>query len=392
MDSSELSSIIVDAEAVAKPDDTVGRVISRMKEHKAHIACVVDDLGKLVGVVSYRDLLDRRVSPRSKISSVMAPPYSISVNSSINDAVEKILGLRTKAVPVVDGSGKLSGLVTRESLLRYLLDVGQIPNARVSSVMSTPVIWVRGSDPVATARWLMIRHGISKLPVIDDGRLSGIVSLRDIAERLYYASIPYRSRRGDVAGDEVEILAAPVKGIASYPVVTVDSSSSLASVAELIIRTRYSGFPVISDGQVVGMVSGYDIIRRSVERIEVVPIDAKISGIDDESVRRSIDRVIGAYLAKISKITDPIDVKVVIKNYRSAKTKDSEKRIKYSVHIMLKDSNDIYKVNETEWDPINAVRYAMETLLKRIERATRKRAEKYKRSLVRAKRRDRYLE
>jgi ribosome-associated translation inhibitor RaiA len=60
-----------------------------------------------------------------------------------------------------------------------------------------------------------------------------------------------------------------------------------------------------------------------------------------------------------------IDLKINIKKYERG---GEEKRSKYSVHVMLKDNANTYTVNEVDWDPVNAVRYAFETLLKRIDR------------------------
>ncbi len=57
----------------------------------------------------------------------------------------------------------------------------------------------------------MVKHGISLLPVIQDGKLIGMITLTDLVEKIFYASTPRRARRGgEVEGEEEKILAAPV--------------------------------------------------------------------------------------------------------------------------------------------------------------------------------------
>lgn len=362
-----VSELMDNVVVIAKPKDIISKVISDMRDYKAWVVPVINENGKLVGVLSYRDLLERRVSLRSKVSSAMSPPYSINQDSDLVKAMSKILTLRVRALPVVDSSMSLVGILTREKILGYLLDNRMLPpRTSVSSVMSKPAITIDANEAVARAKWLMIRHGITRLPVLDSGKLYGIVSMRDIVERLYYASIPRRSRRGgDVVGTEDDILAAPpVKAIATTPAVTVNETDDVYTVVNLMLNKGISGMPVISGESVTGVVSSYDVIRAVLKPYEEIPVEAKLTEID-EDVKPLVEKVISNYIAKINRMTNVIDMKINIKKYEKG---GEEKRSKYSVHIMLKDNANTYTVNEVDWDPVNAVRYAFETLIKRIER------------------------
>jgi len=276
----------------------------------------------------------------------------------------KVLTLRARALPVVDSNMNLVGILTREKMLDYLLRNQRLPRVSVSSVMSKPAITIDGNEAVARAKWLMIRHGITRLPVLDSGKLYGIVSMRDIVERLYYASIPRRSRRGDVVGTEDDILAAPVKAIATTPAITIEGNNELSEAVRVMLENRVSGLPVISGDSVVGVISGYDVIKAVLRPYEEVPIEARLVDVDEDT-KALIEKVVSNYVAKINRMVNVIDLKINIKKYEKG---GEEKRSKYSVHVMLKDNVNTYTVNEVDWDPVNAVRYAFETLLKRIDR------------------------
>jgi predicted transcriptional regulator len=107
---------------------------------------------------------------------------------------------RISGLPVVDGSGKLVGMVTEGDLLRRQpgetdrprwlqlllgsprsgerIDLGH-PQT-VADVMTTHVISVREDTPVSQIADLMRRHGIKRVPVLDHGKVIGIVSRADL--------------------------------------------------------------------------------------------------------------------------------------------------------------------------------------------------------------------
>ncbi len=364
MSTPQVSELMDNVIIVAKPKDIISKVISDMRDFKAWVVPVINENGKLVGVLSYRDLLERRVSLRSRVSSVMSPPYSIGQDSDLVKAMSKIVNMRVRALPVVDSGMNLVGILTREKILNYLFNGKLLPHTQVSAIMSKPAITIEANEAVARAKWLMIRHGITRLPVLESGKLYGIVSMRDIIERLYYASIPRRSRRGDVVGTEDDILAAPVKAIATTPVITISENDDVYTAVDLMLSKGVSGMPVLSGNSVTGVISSYDVIRAVLRPYEEVPVETKLAGID-EDVKPLIEKVISNYMAKINRMTDVIDVKVNIKRYEKG---GEEKRSKYSVHVMLKDNANTYTVNEVDWDPVNAVRYAFDALMKRIKR------------------------
>lgn len=349
---------------VLKPEDLVGRAIALMATSRAWIAPVVGEGGNLVGVVSYRELLERRVGPRARVSSVMYPPYSVSEDSDLAEAVEKIFSLRVRGVPVVDGCNRLVGIMTREDIIGHALATGALANASASKVMSSPAITIEASEPVAKARWVMLKNGISRLPVLEGGKLFGVVTVRDLAEKIYYASSPSGTRRTGYFRTEEEVLAAPVREVASSPAIYVKISDPLPKVAELMIRERISGFPVLSEEAVVGVVTSYDIIKSMVRVKEELTIEAKLSDLDDASQREALNRVVSAYMAKISRIAKILDTKLVIKKLPRSSGGESA----YIVSVRLRTNSDQFSVEEIDKDLLTAARRALDTIFRKVIR------------------------
>ncbi len=87
------------------------------------------------------------------------------------------------AIPVVDETGKLLGIVTDRDIVIRALATGLDPNATtVDSVMTTEIYSARPRDFVFEAIRLMREKQVRRVPVVDeDGKLQGILAMADIA-------------------------------------------------------------------------------------------------------------------------------------------------------------------------------------------------------------------
>ena len=91
------------------------------------------------------------------------------------------------ALPVTDSTGRLRGVLTdRDIVLRCLALDNDPADTRVSEVMSRAVVTARPGDSVQSAAALMAREQLRRLPVAENGRLVGMVSLGDVAVRPDY--------------------------------------------------------------------------------------------------------------------------------------------------------------------------------------------------------------
>jgi acetoin utilization protein AcuB len=122
--------------------------------------------------------------------------------------------------------------------------------------MSQPVISVRPQTPVADALNLMKRERIRRLPVIEDGRLAGIVSDKDL---LYASPSPATS----LSVWEVTYLLGKltVEKVMSHPVATVTEDTPLEEAARLMVDRKIGGLPVMRGEQVVGIITETSLFR-----------------------------------------------------------------------------------------------------------------------------------
>ena len=87
-------------------------------------------------------------------------------------------------LPVCSGDGRLCGVVTDRDLVTRCIAAGRLPaSTPVRDVMTANVVSARPDMDTVAAAHLMGRQQIRRLPVLENGRLCGMVSLGDLANR-----------------------------------------------------------------------------------------------------------------------------------------------------------------------------------------------------------------
>ena len=95
---------------------------------------------------------------------------------------------------------------------------------------------------------------IGALPVVEGDRIVGIMSERDVI----YCLKDHGS----------EVLDWPISRVMTSPAITVDPSTEVLNALALITQKRVRHLPVVSGGQLVGIVSIGDLVKYRIERIE----------------------------------------------------------------------------------------------------------------------------
>jgi len=80
---------------------------------------------------------------------------------------------------------------------------------KVKEYMSSPIYVIERNEPIQRARNLMFKYGIGRLPVMDGGRLVGIVTKYDITNRLSQAAPEWRRRPIDKVPIQVVMTEKP---------------------------------------------------------------------------------------------------------------------------------------------------------------------------------------
>jgi CBS domain-containing protein len=119
----------------------------------------------------------------SNVACVMTTDVvSVAPNALIENAIDVMIEHAISGLPVIDDQGKLVGLISEYDALNLLLEppseVGLV--APVVSFMTRDVVTIPLDTPLDTAAHMMQAAGLRRLPVVDGDRVVGIVSRRDL--------------------------------------------------------------------------------------------------------------------------------------------------------------------------------------------------------------------
>ena len=136
------------------------------------------------------------------IRDVMTPnPRTVSPDDTIQSAARIMRDEDTGAIPVVE-NGRPVGMVTdRDIVVRAVADGGGVSQP-VRGIVTTGVVCVTPEMSTREANELMSEHQVRRLPVVENDRLVGIVSLGDLAVK------EGKDRR---TGDTLQDISAGVK-------------------------------------------------------------------------------------------------------------------------------------------------------------------------------------
>jgi CBS domain-containing protein len=217
-----------------------------------------------------------------KVEDIMSDEVVVmQENQQVNHARNLMLKHGLSRVVIVDTQGKPVGIVTEKDLSRKMRGNGPewkrrpIDKILIGRVMTEGLVTTRPSDDVQNVVELMLKNGISSIPVVDDDGLTGMVTKTDLLN-FYNDKYPGKWK---------------VSELMSKDVISVNENHSIAHVIGVMEENGISKVVVIRDNQPVGIITPENISFASVEDSETGVAVEKIyfirnsNGIDKKNFR-----------------------------------------------------------------------------------------------------------
>jgi CBS domain-containing protein len=116
---------------------------------------------------------------------------SIRPDTTVEEAIRALVKHNISGAPVVDDEGALVGVISEFQLLEVTYDP-ELKQATIADFMTRDVIAVSPNTLLTTAANLFVVHRIRRVPVLEEGRLVGILSRRDILRYVIQSGQPIR--------------------------------------------------------------------------------------------------------------------------------------------------------------------------------------------------------
>jgi CBS domain-containing protein len=110
--------------------------------------------------------------------------HAVAAGASVIDAIRSMADNHVGALVVMDG-GRLAGIVSERDYARKVVLQGRSSaTTAVREIMSSPVVTAKPDDTVDHAMRLMTDRRIRHLPVLQDGKVVGVVSIGDLVRSI----------------------------------------------------------------------------------------------------------------------------------------------------------------------------------------------------------------
>lgn len=290
------------------PETTAAEIVTLLLQKGFRSLPVVTDQGRLVGIITDGDLLRRaglsarldeltppsaaewqqRVAelagqPLIAANLMTAPVAAITPTATLQAAAQRMVDGRLKRLPVVDGSGRLVGWVSRIDILRALEKRPAMPDkldsevqsvvaasgASISDLMYRDVPTVSPQANLEEIVAALERDRRRRVVVVDaERRVLGIITDGDLLRRTRQESHPdlLARLRGLVGGQSVASQAVMGKESAetlmSAPAITINAQDSPTTALRLMLQRGFKRLPVVDEaGRLLGLLGRDNLLR-----------------------------------------------------------------------------------------------------------------------------------
>ncbi|KUO41112.1 MAG: hypothetical protein AVW06_04690 [Hadesarchaea archaeon DG-33-1] len=259
-----VSDVMLPCSTFVKPSDLMTRARSVMRTSGLRTLPVLDDDGRLRGIITARQLL-RITSTRSNItvSGLMFPPRLISTPSdNLLKLAKNMIEFETSLVPVTKGLGdqNVMGVVRLEDVLRHVAKSLKPSRLTVGDIMTEEVVSCSPEDGISRVWDLMEETRYSGLPVTRYNRpkhaieVIGMITRSDI--------IRYGAIRLAEESDKGRFRSSPrVHSLMRTPAITAPPTTPLSEAVNLMLKRNIGRLPVVERGKLMGLVSRADVVE-----------------------------------------------------------------------------------------------------------------------------------
>jgi CBS domain-containing protein len=274
-------------------DERLGRLRHILEEENPKGLVVTRD-GDYAGVVTERGLIQSRLDDDTRVEALVRSAPKVARNADVRDVARLLVEAGTTLAPVFENED-LWGTVTADAILEAVVE--NLDALSVEEIHSPNVVTIGETDTVGEAINLLREHAISRLPVVDAGGLTGIVTTHDLVDVVVRDMD--KSTVGERSGDVDRMLDLPVYDIMNSPVETVAPDASVRAAVETMLANDYNGLVVAEDGEVVGVVTKTDVLR-ALSYTEEERMDVQITNVDllDDISRDSVTESVAAVADK----------------------------------------------------------------------------------------------
>jgi len=333
-----VNTLLTDALTVV-PSTSVSKTIGLLRDSGLYEAFIL--VAGRVGMITMRDIMRVSKIEETKNSTIMNYVPTLSTKSTLGEAARIMTEYRIRSLPLLEGKD-LAGAVTSLSAIRSMQN-SAMPKIKARNLMTAEPIVLEQDDSVTKAKSVMIRRRIDHLPVLNDKKLSGVIT----STHIVFNMLPAMSvERGALGAEKQVRFDYDVSRLMEPNVVTSDVNEDLGQIIGKIVRLASTYSVVTVWDEVQGIITHRDIVKLMAEEEKEAGIPAYIIGLPQDPFEAEAAKDKFRRVVKLLKkgFPDVQEARSVIK------VKERGQRRRYEVKVALSTPYRNYAYSQVGWD------------------------------------------
>jgi len=345
-------------------EETISHALSLFEKNEV---LIVMDGDEYRGVITRKDILRAKISPEAKVKRFVRHAPRLRLNESIGKAARLMLESGIFYLPVFENEN-IVGVVRDVDILRRVVKK-EIGEEKVEKFMTSSPLTIPPDESIGKVVKIFRKHNISRLPVVEEGKVIGVITLRDLVEKVIHPE--EKPEYGEFIAEKKRYLKIPVKGIMTSPPLIMPPDAKVKEVVEKMLENKIGGMLIGKEEKLMGIVTIKDLLEplaheEKEERffIQFCGEAEEIEGFDEEEGMAYMQELI----RKQGEFLGNGYVYVYLKQYRE------KKRGMPLIHCKIRISSPkgLFVVSEDGWGFRNALRKAINAMEKIIEKERRR--------------------
>ncbi|RZN61984.1 CBS domain-containing protein [Methanonatronarchaeum sp. AMET6-2] len=253
-----VSEVMDKSPLYVRESDFITKARQVLRDNRLRALPVIDDTDKISGVLT-RDGVLRVTSNKSNVTVKGFTENIRLVNpeDKIEEAGEVLTESGVDLVPVAKSKSNrtLEGAVSIQRVLDSISENPLNPDIKVRDIMSEKVETVPHNEKVSKCWLKMLDTGLSGFPVTKNGRLIGIITKGDVIQAGHARFSQGKNNSGG-SRDKTKITR-----LMSTPVTKATPETPVAEAVSLMKKNKIGRLPVIEDEEIIGIVDRFDVLK-----------------------------------------------------------------------------------------------------------------------------------
>lgn len=333
----------------AGSNDSVSSALSKMKKYRLNQLPVIDN--KLEGMLLLKRIVTTDIDPStSKVGGFAVPMTAIDADATSEEAAKALLNSGSRAMPVMK-KGIVIGIISETDIIK---------TASISddlSALAAECEYVSKNDDLGKVKKIMAYKNVSRVPVIDNGKIVGVVSMLELIDVMLSWKQGLRSMgksttsgtREPVSIDKIKAETAMIK-----PVV-IEKNIPAREILKLLTENE-EVFIQDSVPHVLTPKDLLEVITRSKEKGVYVQITNLHN--EDSFTQAKIDSATTKFVQKIGGIMSDIQSLIV----HIERHEKQGKKTRYDIRARLLTHFGLKVSHSQGWDAVTAIQEALDNL------------------------------